>query len=448
MNSLFVFSVSYLANAVWEVAIIVAAGWLATRLLKRLGPQVEHSVWISTLMIAVVTPALPFLRTLATSLIVPSTAGQHSSIALVAAQGAPNWRPAFVLPETILWSFLAVYVSAILYFAAGMLTSLLGALTLLRRAKAAALTPDQEEIWRNCMRSFSLRNARILVSSKVSGPVALSFGNPALLLPPNFAAQCAPHDFLAAVAHECAHLKRRDFQKNLFYEAVSLPLVFHPLTWLLKSQIAQTREMICDAVVSERHMDSHSYSRSLLRLATMVALAARVPAIHPIGIFDANILEKRIMRINMKKHRVGAWLKYGLLFPAALILLSAALCSAAMAVVIEPQSSAKSADHASPYGHVYKIGGDVSAPVVLKSVEAEFPKSAHDTKAGFSAIVLVHLVVDAGGTPRDVHIQRSYNADFDAEATKAVKQYQFKPALHQGKPVAVAITIEVNFKKY
>lgn len=154
------------------------------------------------------------------------------------------------------------------------------------------------------------------------------------------------------------------------------------------------------------------------------------------------------MRISMKKHQVGALLKYGLLFPGALILLSAALCSAAMAVVIEPQSATQTAGQASPYGQIYKIGRDVTPPVVIKSVEAEFPKSAHDTKVGFSAIVLVHLIVDAGGTPRDVHIQRSYNADFDAEAIKAIKQYQFNPATHQGKPVAVAITIEVNFKKY
>jgi len=150
----------------------------------------------------------------------------------------------------------------------------------------------------------------------------------------------------------------------------------------------------------------------------------------------------------MKKRQVNALLKYGLLFPAVIVLFSAALGSAAMAVVIQPQSPSQKSDQESPYGQIYKIGEDVTAPAVIKSVDAEFPKSAHGTKMGFSAIVLVHLIVDAGGMPRDVHIQRSYSADFDAEAVKAVKQYQFKPAMHQGKPVAVAITIEVNFKKY
>jgi TonB family protein len=206
--------------------------------------------------------------------------------------------------------------------------------------------------------------------------------------------------------------------------------------------------MVCDAMVMERHMDARNYSRSLLRLATMVALAARVPAIHPIGIFDANILEKRIMRISTKKHQASVFIKYALLFPAALILLSAALTSAAMAVVIEPQTPSQNAAQDGPYGPVYKVGKDVTAPVVLRSVEAKFPKSARGTKANFHAVVLVHLVVDAEGSPQDVKTSRSYNADFDAEAVNAVLQYRFKPAMKDGKPVAVEISIEVDFSKY
>ncbi len=449
MSSFSAFSASYLANAVWEVVLCAAAGWLASRLVKRLGPKAEHSVWVSTLTIAVVAPALPVLRALAVSLVASQAAGLHSSVIFFAAQdGAPNSRQDFIVPGAVLWSSLVIYSATILYFTGRLLASLLGAAALLRRADPATLTPEQDEIWHECKRAFSLDKARILVSSQVSGPVALGFLKPALLLPPDFAAQCAPRDFLAATAHECAHLNRRDFQKNLFYEVVTVPLVFHPAIWAIKAQITQTREMVCDDMVTEFHMDSHSYSRSLLRLATMVALAARVPAIHPIGIFDANILEKRIMRLSMKKHQVGALLKYGLLLPAAIILLSVGLGIAAMAVTIQPQSPTQKPDQSSPFGQIYKIGKDVTPPVVLKSSEAEFPKSAHNAKVGFSAIVLVHLIVDGQGMPHEVHISRSYNPDFDAEAIKAIKQYRFKPAMHQGRPVAVTLTIEVNFKKY
>jgi predicted permease len=53
------FITSYFVNSVWEVALIGGAGWLVSRLLRTLGPQAEHIAWVSTLVLAVVTPALP-----------------------------------------------------------------------------------------------------------------------------------------------------------------------------------------------------------------------------------------------------------------------------------------------------------------------------------------------------------------------------------------------------
>ncbi len=195
-----------------------------------------------------------------------------------------------------------------------------------------------------------------------------------LLVPPDFAAGCAPEDFLAALAHECAHARRHDFQKNLFYEAVSLALAFHPAIWAIKTQIAQTREMVCDSMVTERALDSRNYAHSLLRLAAMVGVSSRAAAAHAIGIFDANILEKRIMMINLKKRQVNFALKYGLLVPAVILLPAVAVGAAAVAVVVEPQSATQAADQASLYGHVYKVGKDVSAPVCSSPSKLNFPR--------------------------------------------------------------------------
>ena len=129
---------------------------------------------------------------------------------------------------------------------------------LLRGASPLVLTAEQEEIWQDCRRSFSLDQPRLLESARISGPVAMWFGKPVLMLPTGFAAQCAPQDFLAAIAHECAHIKRHDFGKNLAYEALSLAAGFHPVTWALKSQIAQTREMVCDSMVIEKLVEEHT----------------------------------------------------------------------------------------------------------------------------------------------------------------------------------------------
>ena len=173
MSSFSALAASCLANSVWEVPLVTAAGYLVSRLVKRLGPQFEHTVWVATLMISVVTPGLPLLRGLTASLIAAKVPGQHASMILIGSQyGLPDSRPAFVLPQAVLWTFLALYVGAILYFVVRLFGSLLGASALLREAGPASLTSEQDEIWRRCKGPFSLDKARLLASS-VSGPVAL-----------------------------------------------------------------------------------------------------------------------------------------------------------------------------------------------------------------------------------------------------------------------------------
>lgn len=452
MNSFSGFIVSYFINSIWEVALIAAAGWLVSRLLKKVGPQAEHIVWVSTLGLAILAPALPLFRWLLAFVHLPYAAGGHTSIAFAAAEGAAqNQRGIYVLPAVVVGALLSLYFGALIYFAVRLAWSLRSTAGLLRLARPLLLTEEQEAIWLDCKRAFGLDTARILCSSRISGlsgPVTLGLREPVLLVPDSFVADCAPQDLLAALAHECAHMKRQDFQKNLFYEAASLLLAFHPVSWILKIHIAQTREMICDEMATEGLIDSRRYTDSLLRLATMVAVGPRVSTTHAIGIFDANILEKRIMMMNLKKPRVSSALKYGLVIPATVFLLSVAVGGAAMAVAIEPPSSVQAADQAQSYGQVYKIGKEVIAPVLISSAEPEFPQAEKGKKSKFDGTCLVGLVVDPSGTVHDVHIKRSLRPDFDESAIKAVEQYRFKPAMRAGEPVAVALNVEVHFQKF
>ena len=98
---------------------------------------------------------------------------------------------------------------------------------------------------------------------------------------------------------------------------------------------------------------------------------------------------------------------------------------------------------------VYKIGGDVSAPVLIRSVEPEYPEKA--LHARVRGAVLVNLYVDRNGNPNHVHVIRGIGPKgtglgFDESAINAVRQYKFKPALKDGKPVRVELNVEVNFQ--
>jgi len=90
------------------------------------------------------------------------------------------------------------------------------------------------------------------------------------------------------------------------------------------------------------------------------------------------------------------------------------------------------------------IGGGVSAPVLIYSVEPEFSEEAR--KAKVAGNVLVDLWVDTNGLPSHVHVIRGVGMGLDENAVAAVKQYRFKPAMENGKPVLVELTVEVNFQ--
>lgn len=97
-------------------------------------------------------------------------------------------------------------------------------------------------------------------------------------------------------------------------------------------------------------------------------------------------------------------------------------------------------------GGVYHVGGGVSPPVVVYSVDAEFSDEAR--RAKYQGVSVVSLIVDAHGMPQRIRVTRKLGMGLDEKAVEAVKQYKFKPAMFQGKPVPVEITIEVNFRIY
>jgi TonB family protein len=93
---------------------------------------------------------------------------------------------------------------------------------------------------------------------------------------------------------------------------------------------------------------------------------------------------------------------------------------------------------------VEQIGGDVKGPVIIYEPEPEY--TAEAKKAKFSGFVTVSIIVDKNGIPQNVHVTRGVGLGLDEKAVEAVKQYKFKPATENGKPVAVYLNVEVNFE--
>lgn len=95
-------------------------------------------------------------------------------------------------------------------------------------------------------------------------------------------------------------------------------------------------------------------------------------------------------------------------------------------------------------GGVYKIGGGVSAPSLIYKVEPEYSEEAR--KAKFQGTVVLYVEVDDKGQPRNLRVVRPLGLGLDEKAIEAVMKWRFRPGYKDGKAVAVAATIEVNFR--
>ncbi|HZZ37556.1 MAG TPA: M56 family metallopeptidase [Acidobacteriaceae bacterium] len=431
---------TYAVNALWQVPLLAGAGWAASRLLGRVGPRAQHRVWVATLLLSIAMPALPLVQTMVGW--PGSASGGTVRLSLAAVTGGADITAhggALLVAGWLLWSICALYVGTVLYFAGRLAWLMMQTRVLVGESVPAELPDTLQAAWARCRRAFGANATGLRTSGTLRGVVTAGARWPVIVVPDGFVESCTEQEFLSAVAHECAHIRRRDSVKNFLYEAASVMTAFHPVTWMVKAQVSATREIVCDARVVETLVDTRTYTQSLLRLAERMLTAGADP-IHAIGMFDANVLEKRIMWMKARKRSVGRAAQWALAVGGALVLGSVAAAGASMGTGVA------AANHdATDTGKVYRPGeGGVTNPVLTYAPDPEFPKG--DKSQG--GVCVLGLVVDAHGMPRDVHVVRSLKADFDANALAVVRQYRFKPGTLHEKSVAVRIHIEVNYRRY
>jgi periplasmic protein TonB len=160
-------------------------------------------------------------------------------------------------------------------------------------------------------------------------------------------------------------------------------------------------------------------------------------------------LEKIAMEVVPKQmNRRNILCSFAVLLTALLVFPSFAMTTPMVAQDGSGAQPAQKSTDAEPNG-VYKIGGDVSAPVLIYAVEPKMSEEARH--AHVKGDVWVKIYVDKNGNPTHVHVIRGIGPngvglDLDESAIETVKQYKFKPAMKSGKPVMVELNIEVNFQ--
>jgi TonB family protein len=94
-------------------------------------------------------------------------------------------------------------------------------------------------------------------------------------------------------------------------------------------------------------------------------------------------------------------------------------------------------------GSVFRPGRGISVPRPIYDPEPEFSVEAR--RAKYQGVVMLQLVVDADGLPRNIQVTRSLGMGLDEKAIEAVNKWRFQPARKNGQPVPVLINVEVDF---
>ncbi len=151
----------------------------------------------------------------------------------------------------------------------------------------------------------------VRLSAKAQSPMAFQLLRPVIVLPTQTVETLTPEELRPVVAHEMAHLKRRDPLINTLQILLFGIWWFHPVYWWLNRTLRRVREECCDdAVLTRAAQPEDRYCQVLLDAARacQVATAGRVV----LGFGESrSSMKHRIVRIMdprvHKRARLG-WL--------------------------------------------------------------------------------------------------------------------------------------------
>jgi len=280
---------SVLLNATWQVALIALAALACARLMRGGRARDEHRLWIAALILAATLPIASEIR-------IPHA---RSSSAPPVTEGAlPSNATPFTLPRPRI-----AQPSAITATAVGSLYLLfLGYRALVlwrgwRRAKALLGSATEASdarviaIAQRCRGAFDLEHVPVLVSSQAETPVTIGAR---VILPIGIADRLSDESLLSLLGHEMAHAQRRDFRRNLLWEAIFALIAFHPASLLIRRGLTRTREQSCDELVAETLVKPVRYAHALLDVAALIVPQPR--ATSALAMVDHGF-EERVLRL-------------------------------------------------------------------------------------------------------------------------------------------------------
>jgi beta-lactamase regulating signal transducer with metallopeptidase domain len=260
-----------LLHSLWQCALLGIAAALTLRAMASACAAWRHTVAMAFLIAMALAPAAQLLifwqaDTPMYELLLPELFAP-----LVALLGDNSPAPWIV---TLLWA--AGVIVMLARYAGGV-----AAIAAMERAPYR----DVPQTWRQVADDLQAKlgiakSIAVQLSDDIIGPCATHLLRPIVWLPASLLTQAPPEHIKALLAHELAHIARKDSLWNAIQIGIDAFLFFHPAVWWLSRRTRQEREHACDDLAVAAGSDSIALAEALAALererhAPRLALAAR-----------------------------------------------------------------------------------------------------------------------------------------------------------------------------
>jgi beta-lactamase regulating signal transducer with metallopeptidase domain len=294
---------SALLHSLWQVTLLAIAAAFALTALSRRSAALRHTVAMGFLVAMVVAPATRFVA----FFVEPGAALNVGLLPVLA-----TLRPEGAAGELVQQSAGAAAIVVALWLA-GVLVALVrhaGGLGLLGRMERAAhdtLPPHWQERARELGRAMGIaRDVSVRLARDVAAPFTARVLRPVIWLPLSFVTRLPADQLEALLAHELAHIARKDWLWNGLQCVLEALLFFHPAAWWLGRRIRQEREHACDDLAVAACGDAIALAEALTALE-----CARRPGRHPSPLVlsaQGGSLMQRITRLLSPPPTRGGWI--------------------------------------------------------------------------------------------------------------------------------------------
>lgn len=141
-------------------------------------------------------------------------------------------------------------------------------------------------------------------------PLLWPFQGSTIVIPQGLMNSLRDLDLQSVLAHELAHLRRRDHWANFFALAVRMLMWWNPVAWWAYREIRNAQELCCDSVAIQAvNVGRKEYARTLLRVMDSLGASSLHPPAFVVG-FGSNLsLKRRFIMIGDPRvsHRLSFW---------------------------------------------------------------------------------------------------------------------------------------------